>query len=146
MSVSEVGLGLQFLFGVLSPDPTLASYAPGGGYRSLAPDGTATPFWIVSLQNAGQDTLTQQGVRLLSQPLFLVKAVGPASAMQAIVNAASQIDLLLGGGQGLRNQSIANGFIAACFRTATHEQDELVNGVLWTNIGGLYRLVIEQIS
>ncbi len=144
MSVSEAVLGLQFLFGILSADSTLAGYAPGGGFRSLAPDGTATPFWVVSLQSAGQDSLTQQAVRLLAHPLFLIKVSGPASQMTAIANAAAQIDVLLGGGQGVRKQSLTGGYIADCHRESVHLQDEIVNGVVWSNLGGLYRLEVEQ--
>jgi len=144
MSVNEAALGLQFLFGILSADSTLSGYAPGGGFRYLAPDGTATPFWIVGVQSPGQDSLTQQAVRLIANPLYLIKVSGPASEMQAIVNAASQIDVLLGGKQGLRNQSIANGFIAACWRESPHLVDELVNGVVWSQVGGLWRMQIEQ--
>jgi len=147
MSASEAVLGLQFLFGILSADSTLAGYAPGGGFRSLAPDGTATPFWVVSLQSAGKDSMTQQAVRLLANPLFLIKVSGPASQMQAIANAAAQIDVLLGGGQGLRNRSVTGGWIAACYRESVHLQDEgPINGVVWSNLGGLYRMEIEQSS
>lgn len=144
MSVNEAVLGFQFLNGILAPDATLQGYAPGGINRGMAPPGTTPPYVIMALQAANQDSLTLTGVRVLARPLFQVKAVGPASITAQIANAANQIDVLLGGKDGLRNQSITGGFIAACYRESVLQLDELVNGELWTNIGGLYHLQIEQ--
>lgn len=145
MPVSEAYLGFQFLYGILAPDTTLQSYAPGGVFRSEADPGTTPPFVIIGLQSPGVDTMTITAVRLLSNPLYQIRAVGPASLTQQVANAASQIDVLLGGKDGLRNQSIANGFIAACYRENVLQLDEIVNGELITSIGGLYRLIIEAI-
>lgn len=150
MSVNEAWLGFQFIYGLLSPDATLASLAPGGIYRAMAPPNDAngdplpTPFVIMSLQSPGVDSLTMNAVRLLANPLFQIKAVGPTSKTQQIANAAERIDVLLGGGQGLRNQTIAGGFIGDCHRESVMQLDELVAGELFTNIGGLYRLSIQQ--
>ena len=145
MSVNEAFLGLQFLYGILSADATLQGYAPGGVFRSEAPPGTAMPFVIIGLQSPGVDTMTITAVRLMSNPLFQIRAVGPAAITQQVANAASQIDTLLGGKDGLRNQSIANGFIAACYRENVLELDEIINGELITSLGGFYRLQIEAI-
>lgn len=144
MSVNEAWLGFQFFYGILSVDATLASLTPGGGYRAMAPPNAVTPFWIMSLQSPGADSLTMNAVRILSNPLFQIKAVGPASLTQQIANAAERIDELLGGNQGLRNQTIMGGFIGACYRESVLQLDELVAGELYTNIGGVWRLQIQQ--
>lgn len=143
MGASEAYLGFQFFYGLLAPDPTLAEFAPGGVWRGIAPPGTSTPYVIVSMQSPGADSLTMVGVRLLVNPLFQIKAVAPASQTSQISNAAAQIDVLLGGKDGLKNQPLANGFIAACYRESLLQSDELENGELWSNFGGLYRLTIE---
>jgi hypothetical protein len=146
MAGHEVALGFQFLYGVLSGDATLASYAPGGVFRALAPPDTATPFVIIAYQ-AGSDSVTMNGFRMLDDLVFQVKAVGPAISMTSIVSAAERIDQLLGG----TNTGPASGVIGsnlgqclACYRQSPLAMDEITNAELWTNIGGLYRLIIEQ--
>ena len=91
--------GLQWLRATLAADSTLATAAPGGVYRGVAPPGVLTPFVIISLQS-GIDVLTVNAYRLMSQPLYQVKAVGPASVMTTIVAAANEIDALLGRSSG----------------------------------------------
>lgn len=91
----EVMYGYQWLEAVLSADATLLSFATGGVWRRLADAGTAVPFVIIAFM-AGADTLTMNAVRLMTQPLFMVKAVGPASLAGQIVSAASRIDQLIG--------------------------------------------------
>ena len=96
----EGAYGLQWLKSTLAGDATLSIDVPGGVYRGVAPPGTLTPFVIISLQSPGIDVLTVNAYRLMSQPLFMVKAVGPASITAAIVAAANQIDALLGRSSG----------------------------------------------
>ena len=144
MSVNEAMLGFQFFYGILASDTTLASLAPGGINRYLAPIGSTSPWVIMALQSPGQDTTTNVGVyKLLASPLYQIKAVGPASITQQIEQAYERIDVLLGGKDGLKNQAITGGFIAACYRESPLQNDELDNGEQYTNIGGFYRLEIE---
>lgn len=145
MSTHEGVLGLLFLSAVLQGDSTLASLAPGGVWRGSADPNVATPYVVVALQ-AGTDALTVTGVRPLSHLLFQAKAVGPASNTQAIADAAAQLDTLLGGSSGLRNQSVTGGFIGSCYRDGIILLDELVTGEKWVDIGGLYRVDVEQTS
>jgi hypothetical protein len=95
----EGAYGLQWLKSILLADSTLTGFAPGGIFRGLAPLGTATPFIIISLMS-GIDVLTMNAVRLISQPLYQIKAVGPANITATIVSAASEIDVLLGRSSG----------------------------------------------
>jgi hypothetical protein len=146
MAGHEVALGFQFLYGVLANDTTLTSYAPGGVYRAMAPPTTATPFVVMAYQ-AGSDSTTMNGFRMLDDLLFQVKVVGPATSMTTIANAAKRLDQLLGG----TNTGPASGVIGAnlgqclaCYRQSPLAYDELQNAELWTNFGGLYRLIIEQ--
>lgn len=150
MSVNEAWLGFKFFYGILAPDTTLAGYAPGGVFRAMAPpeddngNPTQTPFVVMALQSPGADSITMNAVRMLANPLFQVKAVGPANVTQQIANAAERIDVLLGGKDGLRNQTITGGFIGACYRESVLQLDELVGGELYTSLGGLWRLQIQQ--
>lgn len=141
--IDETELGFMFLDSVLSPDSTLAGYAPGGVSRGFAPPGNAVPYVIMSLQSPGADSQTITGFRLLTNPLYFIRATGPASMTQQIANASTQINVLLGGKDGLRNQSIAGGFIASCIRQSPFQQDTIENGEDWVIFGGLWRLQIE---
>src|SRR5258708_4820040 len=125
MSTNEAVLGLMFLSAILQGDSTLAALAPGGVWRGDADPGVATPFVVIALQAPGTDALTVTGVRPLSHLLFQAKVVGPAKNTQAIADAASQLDALLGGNQGLRNQSVTGGFIGSCYRDGMILLDEL---------------------
>jgi hypothetical protein len=140
MAGYETTAGFQWLYNTLSADSTLQTDAPGGVWRGLAPPGTATPFVILSLQS-GKDVITANAVRVFDDDTFLVKAVGPASNNAGVLAAASRIDALLGRTSG----QVTAGAILACYRETPISIDELVNGELWSNLGGLYRLIIQGI-
>jgi hypothetical protein len=146
MSAHEIALGLAFLDNLLASDSTLAALAPGGVHRALADPGDATPYVIFGYQ-AGSDSVTMNGVRMLVEATFQVKAAGPANQTAEIAAAAAQIDVLLGGGEGLRDQTITSGYIHAIWRQSPLWVDEPpVNAIVWSNAGGLYRMQIQQAS
>lgn len=149
--MNEAILGLQFFDTQLAQDATLLSYAPGGLRRGIAPAGTLSPFIAMLMQSPNQDTLTITAHRVLVRPLFQVVAVGidspgPLSQITQITNAASQIDTLLGGKDGLRNISIPGGFVSACYRESTIATTDEENGQTWLLMGGLYRLTLYSTS
>jgi hypothetical protein len=110
-------------------------------WRSLAPDGTPTPFVIIAYQS-GQDVLSMNVVRLMTDLLFQIKVVGPVSNISQVYSAVDEIDSLLKRTSG----SVSNGLVLACYRESPLELDELVNEQIWCNIGGLYRAVVQQTS
>lgn len=143
--MNESVLALQFLDSVLAQDSTLLSYAPGGLRRGIAPAGTLSPFTAMLMQSPNQDTLTITAHRVLVRPLYQVVAVGidspgPLSQITQITNAASQIDTLLGGEDGLRNISISGGFVSACYRESMIQATNEEQGQTWLLLGGLYRI------
>jgi hypothetical protein len=148
---NEQMLAHIWLIQQLGADSTLLSYAPGGVWRGMAPAGEATPFVIISHQS-GQDSLTNFGYRVLTTMTFQVKAVGPASATTAINSAAARIDALLGSPPGraaggpIVVSSVQEGQMYAIYREQPFVLDEIVNGELWTNIGGLYRCQVGQVA
>jgi hypothetical protein len=145
MAGHEAALGIQWLYGVLSGDTTLLSYATGGVHRAMAPPGTSPVYVIISHQS-GLDVLTVNAFRLMDNLLYQAKAVGPASMMDTIVAAAERIDQLLSPNQGASSGTVTGGYIGNCHREQPIFLDEpgLINGELWTNVGGLYRLEIKQ--
>lgn len=143
MSGHETALGYQWLYSTLSSDSTLAALAVGGCWRAMAPPTITTyPYVVFALQSA-KDSVTMNAFRLLSEQLFQVKAVGPGSLSAAIAGAAQRIDQLL---SSPSSGSTSGGVILSSYRESPFEVNELVNGELWWNLGGLYRLLIEQSS
>lgn len=149
--MNEDVLAFQFFDIRLATDATLLSYAPGGLRRGIAPAGTLSPFTAMLMQSPNQDTLTITAYRVLVRPLFQIVAVGidspgPLSQIQQITNAASQIDELLGGKDGLRNIAIPGGFVNACYRESTIATTSEEQGVTWLLMGGLYRIELSSTS
>ena len=140
MSVMEQATGFKWLSSMLSSDTQLLAAAPGGVWRDLAPPDTATPYMIVSLQ-AGQDVLTANAFRLFVYGVYQIKAVGPGNNYSGIVTAASRVDALLGRTSG----TTTNGIILACYRETPLAVSEIVDGELWNNLGGFYRIAIQGV-
>lgn len=144
-------LGYAFLSSTLSSDTALQGYAPGGVHRGLAPSGAAAPF-VIMVHQAGSDSVTMNGFRMLVESLYQVKVVGPASLTTTLALAAARIDRLLGSPPGVPASGavvvngVTEGQVLACYRQAPLALDELVNGEVWSNFGGLYRMLIEQIA
>lgn len=152
----ESELGFLWLQSVLIGDATLMALLPGGAatgvWRGMAPPDTLTPF-IILVYQSGRDVVTATGAfRLMSDLLYQVKAVGPASISATIAQVAGRIDRLLGGppvwttSMGIVVNSVQEGQTLACYREQPLHLDELVNGELWTNVGGLYRVEVEQLA
>lgn len=147
MSAHEIFLGMQFLDSTLRNDAQLMALLTGGLYRGTADEGTQPPYGVFAFQ-AGSDTTTMNGVRLLVSALFQVKAIGSSDETLTLAQAAERIDQLLGGPpNGPVSGSVTGGYIAACYRQSPIWIDEPpIEGEQWTDIGGLYRLQIEQTS
>jgi hypothetical protein len=149
-SYNEAVLGTMFLTSVLGNDATLTSLAPGGIWRSIADDGVATPFVVFNHQ-AGSDTTNMSGYRLFDEALFVIKAVGEATKTQAVHDAFAQADALLGGtntgpASGVVSvSSVMVGKVLSCYRETSLIQDEIVEGVKWVNIIGVYRLQVQSV-
>lgn len=137
----EIALGFSWLYAVLNGDATLMSEAVGGVWRGLAPPSTAVPFVMMAHQ-AGADKISMNAFRFFSEVMYQVKCVGPASMTATIALAAERIDILLGNATG----TTTGGAILYCYREQPLFLDEIVNGEVWSNIGGLYKLAIEQTS
>lgn len=140
--MNEIALGLAWIKATLLGDSTMVALAPGGFHRAMAPPKTATPFVTFSYIS-GADTITANAFRLLSQLTYQIRAVGPASATDAIFAAAAQIDSLFGGPTA---GTTSGGFIDSCYRQSPIHVDELVSGLQWSNQGGLYKLEIQRSS
>lgn len=136
MSINEATRGLEWLHTTLSGSPAVVAALPGGVWLGVAPLGTPTPYGIYGHQG-GADVSGVAGVRLLSNGIYQVVAYGPLSNYAAVSSAADAIDA------AIQRQSGAAGSDATtlgCVREQPLALQEVVNGVVWARIGGLYRL------
>jgi hypothetical protein len=136
MALSEVMLGIEYLYSTLSVDNTLTALVPGGVWRGLADPGTTTPFIIIAHQ-AGTDSIAFGGVRALTSMLYQAKVVGPANNSANLATAAARLDTLITTAVPI---GISGGLIKSCYREQPLLVDETVTGDKWANIGGLYRI------
>lgn len=137
-SSDPVGDGFKLLYGVLSGDATFMAYLTGGLHQVLAPTGT-TPDYALLIHQSATDVNAAVASRIMTTLVFQVKIVGPATDEANLRAAYVRADgLLQPSGLALRN---TNGTLA-CFREQTFSVGELVNGALWLNIGGLYRVIV----
>jgi len=140
--VHEAAIALEWLLATLRGDNALTSIATGGVHRAMASLGTVPPYIIVANQ-AGVDVLTANAVRLMNNSLYQVKAVGPAAMTDTLMSAAAEIDALFKRADG----TATGGLILSCYRESPLQLDELrASGEQWSNVGGLYRLLIQQTS
>lgn len=77
----------------LQADVVLGGLAPGGVHWGAAPEGTAVPFVLVTLQLG--ETVDEQGGTAHTRDRYQVKAVDRAIEKTAAVAAANRIDVLL---------------------------------------------------
>lgn len=138
---TEAAIGFTWLYTTLSNDSQLTELAPGGIWRGLAPPETVTPFVVMSLQS-GNDVTTMNAFRAFTECTYLLKVVGPASITATIMNAADRLDALIGSPP--TSGSTSDGAILASYRKSPISIQELVNGELFENAGGLYELQIEK--
>lgn len=137
-SSDPVGDGFALLYGVLSGDATLMGYLAGGIHQVLAPPGVS-PDWLLLINQSATDVNATTAARIMTTALFQVKVVGPAQDENTLRTAYKRADALLQpAGRALANTSGT----LACFREQTFSVGELVNGALWLNIGGLYRVEV----
>lgn len=151
-TADPVSVGYALLYNTLAGDATFIGYLSAGAasiFQVMAPPSAPpapgsppspapAPYALLNYQS-GQDVLSATATRVLATLLFQVKLVGPAATAATLRAAYARADaLLMPGGQPLRNA----GGTLALYREQPLAIGELVNGVLWLNYGGLYRVEI----
>jgi hypothetical protein len=135
-STHEITLALLYLTSALTGNSTLMALCSGGAWRDLVPP-AQTPPWVIYMHQAGSDVM-RFGSRAYSSMLFQVKVVGPASASSTLESGAAMADDAITTTSAV---AVSGGEIKACYRAQPLAVGELVNGELWMNIGGLYRVL-----
>lgn len=135
-NTDPITTGLTLLYRVLSSDGPFMGMLTGV-YQDIAPVGTAPDYAVIGVQSPGVDVLSAFATRIFSTPLFRVLVTGPQADMANLSAAYQRADSLLA---IVRNDNATG--VLACYRTQPlyMPQPELVNGVPWVQLGGLYRM------
>lgn len=129
---------------------TLAADTGAGGvmtfvtglFRDLAPALQATPYVIIQAQSPPKDVLTSDVYSTFSDGLFAVKVVGKSETdYSAMVNAMTRADGLFARTSGIA--PVAGAKILSCYRENEIAYSENTDGVVFSHLGGVYRLLIQ---
>jgi len=124
----------------LGGDATLAALAPGGVHAEINVAEAAFPYVVFELQKP-EDVLTLNARRVMTQAVYLVRAIGRDCGAADLQAAADRIDALLGWyrAEGL----LTGGGVRGCYREAPFKLIELEGGVVYPHLGGLYRIIVQ---
>jgi hypothetical protein len=137
--MSETAQAFNWTVTAMQADSALMAAAIGGVWQDYAPIGTAPPFVIVS-QQVSNDVLTVNAVRLFTNKLMQIKAIGPAANFAALVTIADRIDALF---KSVRDVGLGVGGVLSCYREQEISYSELINGAQWSHLGGLYAINLQ---
>jgi hypothetical protein len=148
--MNELSVANLFLFQQLLGDTDLANACGRRFYADFAPQPT-TPDQVIYPcvlwhEQAAKDCHAMGQRRFLSEPLFLVKAVG-RGGYNGIVALADRIDAVLHNDESPVVVTLEVGgqnWNVISFRERGMQMSEYVEGVRFSHIGGLYRLQIQR--
>lgn len=144
MSVAEAALGLSFFLSRFRGDSVLVALSPGGIRAGAAPVGSSYPTTVIEFQS-GIDVITTNAKRIMVDAIYQCKAVGYLNDPQSSTDLYSQIDVNLGGDEGLKHIPIPDGYILSCYRQSQLFYGDVDRtGVQFMHLGGLYRVQIQQ--
>jgi hypothetical protein len=136
----EVAQAYQWINTTMRADSALMAAATGGVWQGLAEIGVVAPYASYGKQ-ADSDRMTMNATRLFASILMQIKAVGTASNFAALVIIANRIDALFG---SVRYVGLpGGGGVLESYRDGEIALDEVVNGVQWSHLGGLYRIDLQ---
>jgi len=138
--MSEIAQAFLWIDTTMLADTALVAAAVGGTWQGLADDGTLPPYASFdSITNS--DTNTMQAVRLFNRGTFEIKAVGPSNNYAVLVIIANHIDALF---KDVKNVGLSGGGgVLSCYRESAFSYNEMVNGVQWSHLGGLYHIDLQ---
>jgi len=136
----EIAQAFSWISTTMKADTTLMANATGGVWQGFADIGTIAPYALVTCQS-DVDVLTMNAVRLFTNGVFQIKAIGPTSGFTTLITIADRIDALF-----RRTGPVAitgGGGVLACYREQSVSYSEIINGSAWSHLGGLYRIALQ---
>lgn len=126
-------IGLEAaLYAKLSGDATLATLAPGGVWRGVAPSGVTGTFVTVSQVGATDEYTLPQ--RAWTAYRYDVKAISPGESAVPALNAAERIDSVLTDAEW----TLQSGYVLVSRREAAFTYVETDAGETYQHAGGTY--------
>lgn len=143
MAGKELALTEQWLYGRLAADAALIAEVGGALatriYADVAPLGTASPWVVFQLQTPQADTRGVGNVRILTNGQYLVRGIAASTDLTRLDTIAERIDALLNHVQG----AITGLTVVASYRIRPFRLTEIVDGVSYLHLGGLYQLLVQ---
>ena len=136
----ETDRALAFAIVRLSADATMQALVNDRIGNAPASAGTQFPYVVLDVMSDGFDTRILGGVRIWTNPLLQIKAVTKGNQPGQLRPIAKRIDQLLDRQSG----TITDGVIVDIFRESGYLRREITGGVLYLNMGGLYRFRVQQ--
>ncbi len=137
MGESQPTAGSAWLYGKLSGDETLAGLVGSRIYEDVAPPKAAYPLIVYHVQD-GHDVNGVAGARILTQEVYVVKAVHRDTSYSSLKAIAKRIDELIHTASG----QTTDGDLVACIREQPLKFLAIEDGVEYRHLGGIYRLWI----
>jgi hypothetical protein len=138
--MGETDVVAAWLMGILTGDAALMAAAPGGVWEDVAPEGTAYPFIVFSLQ-APTDVNGLGGRRMWTNATYQVKGVDAGQSYTRLSPIADRLDVLLHRQRG----AVSGGVVLSCTRDQPVRYSEFdpATGV-YKHLGGLYRIEAQK--
>jgi hypothetical protein len=133
--MNESVVAEQWLVEKLRDDAAVAALVGQRIYSELAPQGAAMPYIVVQNQ-ASVDVLGVGSQRILTELVFVVRAVGRGASYAGLAPIADAIDAAL----HLASGATANGTVLGCRREEPFRRPEVTSGVQYRHLGGIYRV------
>lgn len=142
MPGKELALAEQWLYGVLVGDAALTAQVGGAVdpriYADVAPLNTASPWVVYQMQTPQGDVLGVGATRILTRAQYLVRGVAASTDLTRLDVIAERIDALL----HHKQSSITGLEVTASYRVRPFRLSEVVDGVQYLHLGGLYQLLL----
>lgn len=138
-TVTETTGALGWIAATVAADSTITTLAGYGGlWENLAPLTVTSPYLIAQLMSS-TDVLTANGHRVMSNQLWQLKGIAPASDYAALQTIAIRLDALFGDVRQAGNATVT---VSSSTREQEVNYSENVGTIQWRHVGGMYRLVV----
>lgn len=133
--------GNAALLALLAPQP---APSPVGIFEGLAPQGAAFPLVLFAMLSSPDVNCIGNDSRMMSKPLYLVRAITSGPSDVPAERIAKQIDISLLGARG--NIPAENVGCLGTYREEMIRYTEIDNGVIFRHCGGRYRMMVSALS
>ena len=142
--MNEIDRAFSFITSQLTADATLTPLLPGGIHQGAAPALVAGVPYLVFGHQGGHDVVVSGMRRVMNDGLYRVIVWGPAEESYAAIAAADdEADVALTRKSGAAG---ADGKVLQCAREQPLALDDVVNGIRWIGLGGMYRIAVQPAS